>query len=525
MKTNYKKQINDRIDEVVEDPSFIESSPKAKVNKPFPKWGKISLIAMSSAMVATAVTLSIVLTIPKQRLVGNQTNNGTSTDIGNKTDDDKPNQPIIDNNDKVTVEVSTFQASNKNINNIDTAVADLNSLNNIVYPTTRISEEYTATELSDYLTFANTIFKQAGNKSYSPLTLYQVLNGVKDGISDVTLKEKMSQLLGANINVSDLAVKMFKNNYYYNDNGTTQIHNGAFYNTDIENITYNQDYVDKLTDYYFETYNLSYKNDSQKMVDWVNKALNSGDMIDESFLEMNKDSFLYLFSAMYFNHFWENKYISDLNKVGDFLLANNEVVQATYMKHSYRVDSYYEYDKYISFDDFYCNGNKVTFLLPKTDTEEDILELVKDKNFLVEDEENKVNRPYDEETGQYKNIYITLKTPKFEQETELTFNDTLKTLGFSDLFNDTLDYMSGVANDPYDLYNVFISKVKQKNVANFNEDGSYVTSLAEVSMEAGASAPPQDVYLDISLSRPFIYIIKDQGNLPLYIGYMDNPTK
>ena len=81
MKVNYKKQINDRIDEVVKDPSFIESNPKVKVNKPFPKWGKISLIAMSSAMVATAVTLSIVLTIPKQRLVGNQTNNGTSTDI------------------------------------------------------------------------------------------------------------------------------------------------------------------------------------------------------------------------------------------------------------------------------------------------------------------------------------------------------------------------------------------------------------------------------------------------------------
>ena len=31
--------------------------------------------------------------------------------------------------------------------------------------------------------------------------------------------------------------------------------------------------------------------------------------------------------------------------------------------------------------------------------------------------------------------------------------------------------------------------------------------------------------LKINLDRPFIYIIKDKNKLPIFIGYIDNPTE
>ena len=57
------------------------------------------------------------------------------------------------------------------------------------------------------------------------------------------------------------------------------------------------------------------------------------------------------------------------------------------MKHSYYTYDYYDYDKYISFYDYYTNKYLIQYIIPKS-INDNILELVKDKNFIYEDELN-----------------------------------------------------------------------------------------------------------------------------------------
>ena len=56
----------------------------------------------------------------------------------------------------------------------------------------------------------------------------------------------------------------------------------------------------------------------------------------------------------------------------------------------------------------------------------------------------------------------------------------------------------------------------------FNEDGTTIKSITiSSSLVYSKSAEPQ--MLTIKLDKPFIYIIKDKNQLPLFIGYINDP--
>ena len=65
--------------------------------------------------------------------------------------------------------------------------------------------------------------------------------------------------------------------------------------------------------------------------------------------------------------------------------------------------------------------------------------------------------------------------------------------------------------------------IKQKNKVEFNEKGTVVKSFT-ISMGAkNTSMSPLDTYtLEVKLNSPFIYVIRDVNNLPLYIGNVSN---
>ena len=400
-------------------------------------------------------------------------------------------------------------------------------LNTVSYPNGErpialsiISEE----ENKAYNNFSNLTYhslvdtSKKDNMSYSVVGLYSIINEMTNATSKEELKEKFNTLLGLNENSRvTFYDKVMKANSFASDESTIQLKNSAFFNNEFN---YNQEFVNSLTKLYCEAYQIDFETEANKMVEWVNQAVNSNGFIDDKFLEINDETQLYLFSTLYFKNAWASKYLSENNIKDDFYLTNDKTVTATYMNHSYLSQSYYDYGSYISVKDYYFSSRaSVTYLVPKK-VEDNIFDLTKEANIFEEKEENIVKN----EGRGY--IMVNLSTPKFTTKSDIDFQKCLDNLGFGDIYNPSIDSFKNAFDDEkLEDYNIYIQKIKQKNEVEFNEDGSIVKSVAMASFGAGAAAAPmRNDTLDVKLNQPFIYIIRDINDTPIFVGHVDNPT-
>ena len=399
-------------------------------------------------------------------------------------------------------------------------------LNTVSYPDgsgpspIRTTEE----ESKAYNNFSNLTYhalidtSKKDNMSYSVVGLYSVINEMTNATSREELKEKFNTLLGLNessrVTFYD---KVMKANSFASYESTIQLKNSAFFNNEYN---YNQEFVNSLTKLYCEAYQINFESEASKMVEWVNQAVNSNGFIDDKFLEINDETQLYLFSTLYFKNAWASKYLSENNIKDDFYLSSDKTVKATYMKHSYLSQSYYDYGSYISVKDYYSSRRaSVTYLVPKK-VEDNIFDLTKDVNIFEEKDENIVKN---EENGY---IMVNLSTPKFTTKSDVDFQKCLDNLGFGDIYNPNIDSFKNAFDDEkLDDYNIYIQKIKQKNEVEFNEDGSIIKSVTMASYgAANTDSTMENDTLDVKLNQPFIYIIRDINGTPIFVGHVDNPT-
>ena len=423
----------------------------------------------------------------------------------------------------------SVKTSNRRYSLNEIRIAESNTfkkLNTVSYPDGSAPSPIRTTEEESkaYNIFSNLTYhslvdtSKKDNMSYSVVGLYSVINEMTNATSREELKEKFNTLLGLNessrVTFYD---KVMKANSFASDKSTIQLKNSAFFNNEFN---YSQDFVNSLTKLYCEAYQIDFESEANKMVDWVNQAVNSNGFIDDKFLEMDDETQLYLFSTLYFKNAWASKYLSENNIKDDFYLTSDKTVKATYMNHSYLSQSYYDYGSYISVKDYYSsNRASVTYLVPKK-VEDNIFDLTKDVNIFEEKEENIVKN------GEYGYIMVNLSTPKFTTKSDVDFQKCLDNLGFGDIYNPSIDSFKNAFDDEkLDDFNIYIQKIKQKNEVEFNEDGSIVKSVTMASFgNGGKAAPMENDTLDVKLNQPFIYIIRDINGTPIFVGHVDNPT-
>ena len=408
-------------------------------------------------------------------------------------------------------------------------------LNNVTYPKLETPQKSVLSEeeVEAYNNFSNLTYhslvntSKEDNMSYSTIGLYANINESEFASSREDLTNRLNSLLGLTREQrAAFYKKVMLANSYAKDNMTTQLKNSAFF---TNKYNYSSDYVSHLTKLYCEAYQIDFNNskDVNKMVEWVNDAVDSSKFVDSDFFEIDEETALILLSSLYFKNQWASKYISSNNIQKDFHLASGDKVNTTFMKHTYYIDEYYDYDSYISFRDYYSFGGSVTYLIPKS-IDDNIYELTKTKNIFQEDEEKKIINYIEWENGEgYQGeIKVYLTTPKFKQKSDINFKKTMFDLGFSDIFNKNIDSFKNAFNDPkLDDYYIYIQTMKQRNEVEFNEDGSMVKSITQTSFGAAMSAAPspQDT-LEVDLNQPFIYIIRDVNDTPIFVGHVDNPT-
>ena len=404
-------------------------------------------------------------------------------------------------------------------------VAESNSfkkLNNVNYPNFErpLKSDITSEEENAYHNFANLTYhslvdnSKADNMSYSAIGLYSNMNEMAFASSRNDLTIRFDNLLGLDATKRmQFYDKVIMANSYASENASTQIKNAAFLSNEYE---YYPDFVDYLTNVYSEAYQIDFNTQKKKMVEWVNQAVKSNGFIDEKFLELNEETALYLFSTLYFKNAWLNKYVAADNITDDFHIDNKTVIKTKYMKHSYSLDKYYDYGSYISFKDYYYGRYaSITYLVPK-DIDDNIFELTKTANIFEEDNSKAVL------PEKHHEIMVNLKLPKFKNKVDINMKDSLENLGFGDMFDSNYDSFGGafITNSHE---NVYLQNIKQRNEVEFNEDGTIVKSVSMASLGATKAMPMKLDTLDVSLNQPFIYIIRDINDVPIFVGHLDNP--
>ncbi len=384
-----------------------------------------------------------------------------------------------------------------------------------VYP---VSEEYRAAMYD----FALNVYRHRGedkNFSFSPLGLYtnlslsalasdnEVALAALDGVLGMTKETRKADF-----------VNMYKTNYFCNENGTVQQYNASFQSN---RWGYNRAYTDSLTEHYAEAYQVDFNADAgvNKILEWVDGKTGEKDFLKKDDLAITEDTAMMIFSTLLFDNKWATTYFESNSEEGTFRSATGDQ-KATFMSHTYLGDCY-DYGEYIACYDYYRNGMKIKYLTPKAE-DGDIFALTAGADLLRDDEKCKILPPRAAEDEYYReeDLIVHLTMPRFSSECMVDFSEPLKEMGLSYLFekdNKSFNYaFTGLDEDT----SMYLSFVKQKNKVAFSEEGTLIKSVT-FAMTGATSAGPMRDGIDIKLDHPFIYVVYDANDLPLYIGNVD----
>lgn len=263
----------------------------------------------------------------------------------------------------------------------------------------------------------------------------------------------------------------------------------------------------RYVDYIKETFLAEYKAEAfgNGTADEINKWANehTKHMISEIVKDIDPYTAMILVNAICFDGKWETEYEDYQVNTGKFTKADGSTQDVMFL--SDETSDYFETDKATGFMKAY-KGGEYAFLaiLPKDGS---ISANAFAKDFTAEDYEKFIKSV----TTQYD---VFSKMPEFKSDFELTMNDTLKTLGAGDVFDENKADLSGIAGEPGDL---FVSKVIHKTHIEVDRTGTKAAAVTAVSVEVASAEPPE--FKTVNCDRPFVYAIVDVKTMtPIFIG-------
>lgn len=403
------------------------------------------------------------------------------------------------------------------INNIENN--SFKSLNSITYPSSELKENIINESFKNgynnfsYLTYKN--INKKDNFAYSPASLYSNLSVLSLASNDNEINETIDEILGVSKDNRNNNYKYFyENNYYANEQGTTQMYNGVFTSSQYE---VNQQFVNALNNYYAEAYSLDFTNlkDVSKMLDWVDNKVDSDNFIDPSMLNLTDETAFVMMSTMYFDNRWAAKFDSKYSYEDIFVTSNDLNTSATFMNHEYFGDLY-DYGTYVAAYDKYSNSRKIKYIVPKS-IEDNIYDLTAGVDIIKDDESKLVKS-----TSEYEEpIMIDLHLPKFNTSYTIDFKETLTNIGLSKMYEEESNSFNNAFTNLNDT-SIYLQKLMQKSEVSFNEDGTTIKNVTfYIAAGDAGPAPELDTYI-VKLNQPFIYIIYDNQDMPIFIGHVDN---
>ncbi|MBQ5810480.1 MAG: serpin family protein, partial [Clostridia bacterium] len=121
--------------------------------------------------------------------------------------------------------------------------------------------------------------------------------------------------------------------------------------------------------------------------------------------------------------------------------------------------------------------------------------------------------------GDYENekyCKINYSVPKFDISSNTDLEKGLKNLGVTEIFNEGADFT------PLTSDTAFIGKAEQGARVVIDERGCKAAAYTAMLL-MGSGIPSEEI--DMTLDRPFLFVIHGYDGAPLFIGVVNNPAK
>lgn len=360
--------------------------------------------------------------------------------------------------------------------------------------------------------FAANLFKQTAqnqeNTLISPISVSIALSMTANG-ADKQTRTEMENVLGLSVEDINEYMAYYLTHIGNSSDARVNIANSVWFRDD-EELTVEEDFLDTNSNYYdAEIYASPFDAGTVKDVNsWVEGKTDG--MIPELIREISPDTMLMLINAIAFDAKWSNPYEDYQVKDGTFTAADG-TEQDVQMLHC-DGDDYYEFENAVGFSKAYeGHGYRFVAILPD--------EGMTVSEWIAQMDSEAVLTELSEPERDY--IVIT-QTPKFKYETDLKLKDVLSAMGMSTAFDRTeADFykMGKRTVDGFD-YPLYIGEVLHKTCIDLNESGTRAAAVTAVIMNAAGDAPSEEepIIKYITLDRPFVYMIVDNNNIPLFMG-------
>ena len=348
------------------------------------------------------------------------------------------------------------------------------------------------------------------NLIISPLSVSAALSMTANGADGETLKE-MEKLLGNGLSLDEINEYMA---YYISqlpDEEKKKIYLA-------DSIWFKDDPTFKVYDEFLEANKKYYNSEIYKSAlepnsivkdvnSWVNK--NTKGMIPSLITKENikSNTMMMLINTLYFEAEWWSPYLSTTD--GKFTDLDGKKFPIQEMNSMER--QYFDLGNADAFKKPYMNGDySFVGILPHEDV---------DFNEYIQNLDGAALAEGLKECEDPDTVDLYVMIPKFKYNYSESLKDILSDLGMKTAFDPDMANFSKI-NDlsVKDSLPLYIDDVLHKTKIEVTEKGTKAAAATAVIMGAGAAAPIEKKKVYIYLDRPFVYMIVDKNNVPLFIG-------
>ena len=361
----------------------------------------------------------------------------------------------------------------------------------------RLDQESAAPVLTFADRTAEAIFTNSENRVYSPVSLYAALAMLTEMTAGET-RQQVMELLGeadgASLRqqIKDLWIGVYTDD----DQSVCRLANGAFLR---ENAEVKQEAVDTLADWHFaSTYRvpMGTAEADEAIAGWLNQ--NTGGLLSEETgsIRTEVDDLLRLYNTIYYKSSWQDAF--EESQTGkDVFTAAGGTEQETDFMHRTESGSYQKGEGYTAAPRYLRYGRMV-FVLPDAGVTPE--SLLQQQGFLTE------------LTGDYNAAELVWSVPKFDVKSSTGLNEALQALGVTDAFDGTKADFTPLTDN-----GAVVDSVMQAARVKIDEDGVEAAAYTEiVAADSAMMEIPPTVKME--LDRPFLFVIFDNNNVPLFVG-------
>ena len=347
------------------------------------------------------------------------------------------------------------------------------------------------------------------NTVYSPVNVYMALAMLAE-VTGGSSRQQILQLLDAQDmeSLRTQAQQVWNANYRDDSASRSLLANSLWLDSSLE---YREDPLAVLAgSYYASVYRgkLGSGEMDQALQDWLNQQTQG--LLEEQSrnVRMAPMTALSLASTICYQVKWRNEFHEENNEEMTFHGANGDV-SATFMKRTLSYGPYYWGECFSAVGLGLEDGGTMWLILP--DPEVTLQALLEDGTAL--DFATGGHRQWADQAQ----VKVNLSLPKFDVVSDTDLSQGLKSLGVTDIFEESAADFSPI------LPGVTATLSTASHAARVAIDEEGITAAAyTVMMTAGAAPPPEDE-VDFILDRPFLFVITNQDDTPLFAGVVNAP--